>query len=101
MMQLFISNTGVVKVYGMKSETEIPNAVKLFCKEVGVPEAMIVDLSPNQTSEKIRQFCHKVGTTLRVLEESTQHSNRAELCIGLMKKSVGRDMRELKSPMKL
>ena len=68
-MQLFVSDKDFVKVYGMKSETEILNAVKMFCKEVGVPKAVIVDPSPNQKSDKVRQFFHKVGTTLRVLEE--------------------------------
>lgn len=38
---------------------------------------------------------------MRVLEESTKHADRAELSIGLMKKGVGRDMRETNSPMRL
>ena len=42
MMPLFGSDTGFVKVHGMKSETEILNAVKLFCKEVAVPKAVVV-----------------------------------------------------------
>ena len=37
MMQLVVSNKGFVKVYGIKSETEILNAVKLFYKEVWGP----------------------------------------------------------------
>ena len=36
-MQLFVSDKGFVKVYGIKSETEILNAVKLFYKEVWGP----------------------------------------------------------------
>ena len=101
MMQLFVSDKGFVKVYGMKTVKDIPDAIKLFCKEVGVPKAIIVDPHPNQTSDKVRNFCRKVGTTLSVLENSTQHSDRAELYIGLMKKAVGKDMRESNSPMKL
>ena len=34
MMQLFVSDKGFVKVYGMKSQSEFVNALKLFCKEV-------------------------------------------------------------------
>ena len=84
----------------MKSETEILNAMKLFCIEVGFLKAMSVDPSPNHTSDEVRKSCHKVGTTLHVLKESTQHSDRADLYIGLMKKLVGRDMRESNSQMK-
>ena len=101
MMQLFVSDMGFVKVYGMKSEKEFLNAVKLFCKEVGAPRAIIVDPHPSQTSNEVRQFMNNVGTTLRVLEESTQHADRAELYIGLMKGGVGKDFRESNAPLKL
>ena len=101
MMQLFVSDKGFVKVYGMKSEREFPDALKLFCKEVGAPTAIVVDPHQSQKSDKVRQFLNKVGTTLRVLEESTQHADRAELYIGLLKKAVGRDLRESNSPMRL
>ena len=43
MMQLFVSDKGFVKVYGMKSQTEFPNALRMFCKEVGAPNAIIDD----------------------------------------------------------
>ena len=101
MMQLFVSDKGFVKVYGMRSEKEFVDALKLFCKEVGAPKAMIVDPHRSQKSNEVKQFLSKVGTTLRVLEESTQHADRAELYIGLLKRAVGKDMRESNSPMKL
>ena len=53
--------------------------MKLFYKEAGVPKAVIGEPSPNQKSDKVRQFYHKVGTTLRVLEALTQPSDRAKL----------------------
>ena len=99
MMQLFVSDKGFVKVYGMKSEKEFINALKLFCKEVGAPKAFIVDGAQVEKSNKVRQFLNKVGTTLRVLEGETQHADRAGLYIGLMKSGVGKDMREANSPM--
>ena len=85
----------------MKSEKEFINALKLFCKEVGAPKAFIVDRAQAQTSKKVCQVLGKVGTTLRVLEGETQHANRAEIYIGLMKSAVGKDMREANSPMRL
>ena len=66
---------GFVKVYGMKSEREFPDALKLFCKEVGAPKAIVVDPHQSQKSDKVKQFLNKVGTTLRVLEELTQHAD--------------------------
>ena len=100
-MQLFVSNKGFVKVYGMKSQTEFVNALKMFCKEVGAPKAVIVDPHRSQKSNEVKQFLASVGTSLRVLEESTQHADRAELYIGLLKNGVGKDMRESNSPMRL
>ena len=99
MMQLFVSDKGFVKVYGMKSESQFPDALKLFCKEVGAPNAIIVDPYSAQKSEKVKQFLNKVGTTLRVLEESTQHADRAELYIGLLKRAIGNDLRISNAPM--
>ena len=54
MMQLFVSDKGFVKVYGMKSEKEFINALKLFCKEVGAPKAFIVDGAQVEKSNKVR-----------------------------------------------
>ena len=85
----------------MKKTSEFPMALKLFAKEVGVPEAIIVDPHQAQKSNEVRQFCHKIGTTLRILEESTQHANRAELYIGLIKESTRKDIRESHSPLVL
>ena len=49
-------------------------------------------------SNEVQTFLNKVGKTRWVLEESTQHSNRSDLYIGLMKTGVGKDMRETNSP---
>eukprot|EP00956_Cyclotella_meneghiniana_P022884 scaffold43789_cov35-Cyclotella_meneghiniana.AAC.2 len=98
-MQIFVSDKGYVKVYGMKSVTEIPQAVKLFAKEVGAPNVFICDPHKNQLDKRIREFCLKIGTTLRALEESTQHANRAELYVGLLKEGTRKDMREKNSPL--
>ena len=100
-MQLFVSDKGYMKVYGMKSAKDFPQALKLFCKEVGVPRALVVDPHKSNKSEKVRSFCHKIGSTLRVLEENTQHVDRAELYIGLLKEAVRKDMRETHSPLRL
>ena len=101
MMQLFVSDKGYTKVYGMSSTSQIPQAQRLFCKEVGVPNVFVCDPHSAQKSKEVRAFCHKIGSTLRVLEERTQHANRAELYIGLIKEGIRKDMRESNSPLVL
>ena len=57
----------------MKRVSEFPKALKMFAKEVGLPEAII-------------------GTNICVLEGLTQWANRAELYVGLFKEAVRKDM---------
>ena len=52
--------------------TEFPLALKLFAKEVGVPEHLIADPACAQKSREVVDFCLKIGNTLCLLEESTQ-----------------------------
>ena len=40
-MQIFVSDKGYVFISAMKSVSEFPKALKMFAKEVGVPEAII------------------------------------------------------------
>lgn len=80
-MQLFFSDKGFVYVVPMKSKANFPNSLKLFVKEIGVPEALIVDPSGEQTSTALKTFCHEIGTTLQILEEHTQHANLLKLML--------------------
>ena len=100
-LQLFVSDKGFVAVYPMEKKSDFDQALQLFCKEVGVPIALVVDPSGEQTSRAVKRFCNQVGTTLRILEESTQWANRAELYIGLFKKAIRRDLRLSNCPMVL
>ena len=100
-MQLFVSDKGYVYLVPMNSVSEFPKALRMFAKEVGVPAALIMDAHACQKSKEVKQFCHQIGTTLRVLEESTQWANRAELYIGILKESIRNDMREMDSPLVL
>ena len=45
-MNIFVSDKGYVFIAAMKSVSEFPKALKMFAKEVGVPEAIIAN-SPN------------------------------------------------------
>ncbi|KAL7523474.1 hypothetical protein ACHAXR_000193 [Thalassiosira sp. AJA248-18] len=73
----------------------------MFAKEVGVPEYIICDSASEQKSKEVVKFCHKIGTTLRILEESTRWANRAKSYVGLMKESIRKDTHECHSPLVL
>ena len=78
---------GFVLIYPMRSKREFPEAL-----HHGVPTSLVVDPSGEQTSRKVRRFCHQVGTTLRILEESTQWANRAEQFDDDIKKKLGNSL---------
>ena len=98
-MQMLVSDKGFVHVVPMQSKKDFLLALKLFAKEIGVPEALIVDPSGEQTLIAVRKYCYQIGTTLRMLEEHTQWANRAELYIGLLKESIQKDMKESNFPL--
>ena len=91
-MQRFVSDIGYVHVTAMKSVIVFSKALKLFAKLVEVTEAIIADSYMCNKSKEVKLFCHRIGTTLRILEGSTQWSNRAELFVGLFKEAVRKDM---------
>ena len=101
MMQLFVSDKGFIAVYAMERKSDFKDALHSFFKEVGVPISLVVDPSGEQTSKAVRRFCNQVGTTLRILEESTQWANRAELYIGFLKEAIRKDFHFLNSPLVL
>ena len=97
--QLFVTDKGFMHVVPMKRKSEVLMAVKIFAKEIGAPDALICDMSKEQTSSDMKIFLNEIGTTLRALEEGTPWANKAELYIKLMKEAVRKDMREANSPL--
>ena len=97
--QLFVTDKGFVYVVPMRTKSEVLQAVKQFAKEIGAPDAIICDMSHEQTSRSLRKFCGEIGTTLRVLEEGTPWANKAELYIGLIKEAVRKDMKDSNCPL--
>ena len=84
-MQIFVSDRGFVKFYPMKSLTEYPSSLQKFAKEVGAPDILVANPNKSHASKEVMDFCNKIGTILRLLEQKTQWENRAELYVGLMK----------------
>ena len=73
----------------------------MFCKEIRVPVALIMDPLGEQSSKAVKKFCNEIGNTLRWLEEPTQWDKLAEKYIGLNKESIRKDMRDSDSTMVL
>ena len=85
----------------MKSLTEHPSALQQFAKEVGAPDILVADPHKSHASKEVMDFCNKIGTTLRLLEQKTQWVNRAELYVGIMKEAVRKDIQLTGSPLVL
>ena len=66
-MQIFLSDKGYVYVAAMKSVSELQKYLKMFSKELGVPEVFISDSHKCHKSKEVRQFCHKIGTKFWIL----------------------------------
>ena len=90
--QVFVSDRSFVALYPMKSQTQFQDALHWFCKQVGVPQTLVVDSHKSQTSNQVKRFCDQIGTVLRILETETQWANRAELYIGLLKEAIRKDL---------
>ena len=99
--QMFASDMGYVAIYPMKTKRNFKLAICPFYKDVGIPIILVLDPSKEQTSHDVKNYCHQVGTSLRILEESTQCANRAELYNGLFKEGIFGDLSESNSPMRL
>ena len=83
----------------MKSRGEFHLALKMFAKDICVPLFLILDPSGEQASSKVTKMCHEMGTTLKILEESTQHANLAERYVGLTNTSIRKDLCKSDEPM--
>ena len=68
---------------------------------MGASAVLVADPHPNHKSKELKDFCNKMGTTLSLLEQSTQWANRAERYVGLLKEAVRKDMRDSHSPLVL
>ena len=84
MMQFFVSEKGFVYMLPMKSRGEFHLALKMFAKVIGVPQSLILDSSWEQTSAKATKMCHGMGTTLKILKESTHQANISFSKVGML-----------------
>ena len=82
----------------MKSKTEIVKAGEQFANEIEVPTALILDLEGKQRDKNLKKKASDIGCPMNYLEHKPQWANLAELYIGLIRKSVQKDMKDSDSP---
>ena len=70
-MKLFVTDKYFVHVIPMKNKSGVLMALKMFAKDIGAPDAIICDAAREQISKEVCDFCYKIGTSIRVLEEVT------------------------------
>ena len=73
--QIFVEDKGFVYVVSIKLKAEVLQAVKKFLKEIGASDAIICDMAGEQTSQALKGFFQKIGTTMHVLKEETPWDN--------------------------
>lgn len=100
-VQVYVSDKGFIFIYFMTgtNQKEYLQALRAFCREVGVPNTLVCDPHPTQHSREVKNYLAEVGTRLKVLERSTQWADLAERFIGLLKSGVRADLRESNAPM--
>ena len=73
--QLFVTDKGYVFVCLLEKESDFLLAIKLFAKDVRVPEALVADSAKAETSAQVKRFCINIGTTRKILEKDTPWAN--------------------------
>jgi hypothetical protein len=96
---IMVTDKGFIKAYPLEKRAHVKDAIRRFCKDIGVPVAFICDPAGEQTSKEVKSFIREAGSTLRILEEGTQWANRAELIIGQLKAGVRRVMKDAGVPL--
>ena len=66
-----MTDKGFLYVVPLKCKSEVMSMEKQFIKESGVPDAIVCDMSMEQTSPAIKSFLNNIGTTVRVVKERT------------------------------
>ena len=94
--QLFVTDNGYVCVCPLEKESDVQLVLKLFAKDVGVPEALVTDGSKDETSAEVKRFCINIGTTHKTLEQGAPQDNLAELFNGIIKSAASKHMTDIK-----
>ena len=57
-MQIYVSNKSFVKVYQMRSVSELLSSLKEFAKDIGYLEFLMPEPPGSQKSKEVKAFCN-------------------------------------------
>ena len=99
--QLFVTDKGYIYVCQLEKESDVRLEINIFTKHIGVSKALVTDGSKAKTSDDVKRFCIKIGTTLKILEQGVLWANLLETCIGILKAIMSKEMSESNSSLRL
>lgn len=85
----------------MKKRAELPKALKLFFKEVGIPPKLIADKAKEQVMDDTSRLCKLSECKVIELEKGTPAANRAKRFIQMIKNETKKDLTTSDSPLVL
>jgi hypothetical protein len=99
--QVFTIPLAWIQAYGIKQKSDAHEALSDLLRDVGAPEALVMDGSKEQTLGDFRKKARGAGIHIKQTEPHTQKSNHAEAAIRELKNSTRRKMVKMKSPTSL
>ena len=97
--QIFATEFGFIFASPMKKRAELPKALKLFFKDIGVPPKLIADKAKEQILGDTRRLCELSECRVVELEKGTPAANRAERYIQMIKNETKKDLTTSDSPL--
>jgi len=99
--QVFATRFGWVRAFPMKRKSDAHEALSLMAHRDGVPPAIIMDGSKEQTMGEFRKTARSYGIAIRQTEPYSPWQNAAEWNIREVKRAAGRKMAKTHCPKKL
>ena len=69
MCTVFTTDRGSIAAYPLQSKAQVKQAIRLFCKEIGVPSVFMGDQAGEQTSNDVRQYIKMLGAVCASLRK--------------------------------
>jgi hypothetical protein len=96
--QVFAIPPAWIRAYAIKQKSDAREALNDLLRDVGAPEALVMDGSEEQTVGDFRKKARDAGIHIKQTEAHTQKVNHAEVAIQELKKSTRQKMVRMKSP---
>jgi len=101
MGQLYTNDIGFSKIYPMRLKSEVPDTLKTFIHDVGIPSAIHADEARELMEGKFRSLCKEFGIQVTYNEPHSPWQNRAEAGIKELKRHAHRKMKARNVPLRL